>query len=175
MWTYPGCDIVFHRCGLMWVLTTSLLICVESVLVNHHLCWEPGRFMVGLLVLHLLWSLFWKESNEITLNQWGKQAQWWLCLSCTIAMPCVKFCVSVSRGLQGSAAAIGTIIGVTSEAETTFLCWVFFAFQHKDLTRFTLQLCKCYTWSPWCCILELVEIPQSILRIICMGEIKRIF
>lgn len=96
----------------------SLLICVESVLVNHHLCWEPGCFMVGLLVLHLLWSLFRKESSEITLNQWGKQAEWRLCLSCTIAMPRVKFCISVSRGLQGSTAAIGTIIGVTSEAET---------------------------------------------------------
>lgn len=55
------------------------------------------------------------------------------------------------------------------------LWWVFLHFNKKDLTRFTLQVCKCYTWSPWCCFLELVRIPQSILRIICMGEIKRIF
>ena len=59
------------------------------------------------------------------------------------------------------------------------LWWGFFFFflhfNKKNLTRFALQLCKCYTWSPWCCFLELVKIPQSILRIICMGEIKRIF
>lgn len=121
----------------------SLLICVESVLVNHHLCWEAGRFMVGLLVLHLLWSLFWKQSNEITLNQWAKQAKWSLRLPCTIVMPCVKFCVSVSRGLQGSTAAIGMIIGVTSEAETTPSLLGFFhiSTQRPDKIHFaTLQV-----------------------------------
>lgn len=101
----------------MWVLTTSLLICVESSLVNHRLCWEPGHFMAGLLVQHLLWSLFCKDSKKITLNQWWKQAKRGLCLSCTIVMPCVKFCISVSRRLQGSTVVTGTIIGVTSEAE----------------------------------------------------------
>lgn len=119
MWTYDGCDVGLDCCVLMKVLTMSLLIYIESVLVNHHLCWEPGHFMVGLLLLHLLWSLPRKESNKITQNQWRKQAKWWLCLCCTMAVPRETFVISVSRGLQGSTAVMGTIIGVTSVAKTT--------------------------------------------------------
>ena len=176
MWTlHDGCDIVFDCRALMRAPTMSPLICLESVLVNHHLCWEPGHFMVGLLVLHLSWSLSRKDSEEITVDQRRKQAKWGPCLSGTIAMPCVKFCISVSRGLQGSTAVIGTIIEVTSEAETTFsLVGFCISPQRPDKIHCaTLQVLHSVSTALY--ILELMEIPQSILWIICMGEIKRIF
>lgn len=89
---------------------------------------------------------------------------------------CEAVHLSEQLGLQGSTAVIGKIIGSYQRGRHDVSSGgVFLHFNKKDLTRFTLQVCKCYTWSPWCCFLELVRIPQSILRIICMGEIKRIF
>lgn len=161
-------DVVSGCCDV------SLLISVESVLLNHHLWWEPGRFMVGLAWCCICYPLCLGKNREITVSQWRKQAKWRLCLSCTILMPCVKFCISASRGLQGAAAVIGTIIGLTSEAETmSSLVGFCISTQSPDNIHFASR--KALTLFPWRCVHELMKIPLSILWIICIGEIRRIF
>lgn len=149
----------------LWVLCFSRssawdpVVCVETVLVNHHLSWEPGHFTVGSLALHLFWRVCSEQNRrQIMPRHWGtedsRQRRQTTCQCLHLSEQKTSRIYCTDRRHNGRYQR-----GRGNVFSGDFCFFFFYAFQHKDLTRLTATLqvlhlasMVLYAWTsqnPW--------------------------